>query len=240
MSSKESSQTMEIIDDVDKYDKSFNILILGDCNIGKTSFIEAIKRKNIQKEYIPTVIFEYSSLYVKINDKIIKFGIWDISGQETSRSLINDFLKKTSLIILVYDITNIKSFENIDTWIKYIKSITEKSKSKSKIILVGNKSDLQDERVVTEEEGKEKCESNHLTEFMECSCKNGINVKEIFINAAKILYDPNNLNLENENNSHSEEDKSASSSNNFEDNLFIRESHKIKKKSCPCCPFSCC
>ena len=237
MSSKESSQTMEIIDDVDKYDKSFNILILGDCNVGKTSLIDVVKGNKFKETYNPTVGFDFFSLCVKIYDKIIKLQIWDISGQETYRSLINDFLKKTSLIILVYDITNIKSFENIDTWLKDIKIITEEAK----IILVGNKSDLAGKRVVTEEKGKEKCESNHLTEFIECSSKNGINVKEIFINTAKILYDDlNNMNLENEINLDSKEDKNASSSNNFEDDFLIRESFKIKKKSCPCCHSNCC
>ena len=168
--------------------------------------------------------------------EIIKFNNWDMTGKEIYRDFVLGFLREASLIILVYDITNRKTLDNIDTWIKYIKSITEKSK----IILVGNKSDLQDERVVTEEEVKEKYESNHLTEFMECSSKNGINVKEIFINAAKILYDTNTINLENKIKSDSEEDKNSSSSYNFEDNFLIRESYKIKKKSCPCCPFSCC
>ena len=236
MSSKESFQTMEIINDVDKYDRSFKIIILGDCNVGKTSLIDVVKGNKFKERYNPTVGFDFFSLCVKIYDKIIKLQIWDLSGQETHRSLINDFLKKASLIILVYDITNIKSFENIDTWLKDIKIITEEAK----IILVGNKSDLAGKRVVTEEKGKEKCESNHLTEFIECSSKNGINVKEIFINAAKILHDTNTINLENKIKSDSEEDKNSSSSYNFEDNFLIRESYKIKKKSCPCCPFSCC
>ena len=64
----------------------------------------------------------------------------------------------------------------------------------------------------------EKCELNELTEYMECSCKNGINVEEIFIKVAKILYDPNTMNLEN----------------------VLKKSIKTKKRSCPCCPFSCC
>ncbi len=123
-------------------------------------------------------------------------------------------MKNSSLIILVYDITNRKSFENIDTWINDIKSVTEKGK----IILIGNKSDLEEERVITEKEAMEKCELNELTEYMECSCKNGINVEEIFIKVAKILYDPNTMNLEN----------------------VLKKSIKTKKRSCPCCPFSCC
>ena len=94
---------------------------------------------------------------------------------------------------------------------------------------IGNKSDLEEERVITEKEAMEKCELNELTEYMECSCKNGINVEEIFIKVAKILYDPNTMNLENEDSLVSDD----------EDNV-LKKSIKTKKRSCPCCPFSCC
>ena len=237
MSSEKSSPKVEfIIKDPGVSDCSFTILICGDSRVGKKSLVKVAKGEIFSEEYKALVGHAYFSLGVKKDNAIIKFNIWDIYSNETDKKFMIDFFKNYSLIILVYDVTDRKTFENIDTWIEYVKSIREKGK----IILIGNKSDLEGKREVTEEEGKKKCESNHLTEFMECSCKNGINVKEIFFNAAKILYDPNNLNLENENNSDSEEDKSASSSNNSEDDSFIREIYKIKKKSCPCCPFSCC
>ena len=176
--------------------------------------INATVGKTFQKENIETPGCQFCPFGAKIDNKIIKFKIFDMSGKEMYKTLVQSYLKNSSLIILVCDITNRKSFENIDTWINDIKSVTEKGK----IILIGNKSDLEEERVITEKEAMEKCELNELTEYMECSCKNGINVEEIFIKVAKILYDPNTMNLEN----------------------VLKKSIKTKKRSCPCFPFSCC
>ena len=230
---KESFPCVKLIyKQIDKCDKSFKISILGDCRVGKTSLIKVAKGETFKEEYKETIACELNSFGAEIYNKIIKFNNWDMTGHETYRIIINKYAKNSSLIILVYDITNRNSFENIDTWINDIKS----NSKKSKIILVGNKSDLEDERAVTEEEGKEKCELNKLTEFMECSCKNVKNVQEIFIKVAKILYNANNLNLENEGNSKEDND---SLSYNSEENV-LKKSIKIKKRSCPCCPFSCC
>jgi len=133
MLSKESESvpTVELIyQPIYEYDKSFKIIIVGDCRVGKTSLINATVGKTFQKENIETPGCQFCPFGAKIDNKIIKFKIFDMSGKEMYKTLVQSYLKNSSLIILVYDITNRKSFENIDTWINDIKSVTEKGKNR--------------------------------------------------------------------------------------------------------------
>ena len=101
------------------------------------------------------------------------------------RSLITNFYRNTSLAMMVYSIDSRESFEHINIWLKEIKIHSHPDVI---IILIGNKSDLEEERKVTYEEAKKFKEENKLLYFEETSAKNGINSKEIFYESAKILF----------------------------------------------------
>ena len=105
--------------------------------------------------------------------------------QEMYNSLINNFYRNTSLAMMVYSIDSRESFEHINIWLKEIKIYSHPDVI---IILIGNKSDLEEERKVTYEEAKKFKEENKLLYFEETSAKNGINSKEIFYESAKILF----------------------------------------------------
>ena len=189
MSSKKSNENIKFIPKLDlkkKPDEKIKVVIIGDCRVGKTALIERIICNKFLEEYHTTIGFLYNNLNLKINDKILELDIWDTSGNEVYKSLAKNHLQSASIAILVYDITNRASFKSIDSWLKELDT-------NPTIILVGNKSDLEDKRQVQIEEIKNNPNLKDKI-FFECSVKNGINVKEIFIEAAKLLYKKSNIN----------------------------------------------
>ena len=169
-----------------KYDINFKMIVIGDPYVGKTCLADRIKKDLFNKDYSPTVGFDFFSYMTKIEDKIIRIQIWDTCGQEVYRSLISNFYKNISLAMIVYAIDSRESFTHIKSWLKEIKMY---SNPDVKIILVGNKKDLENERKVTYEEAKKFKEENQILYFEETSAKMGINAKEVFMEAAKILYE---------------------------------------------------
>ena len=172
-------------------DKSFKIIIVGDSGVGKSCLTQKALRNKFDESNKTTIGYEYSTLNIKIEDKIIKLQIWDTCGQEIYRSLISNFYHNSALAIIVYSITNKTSFENIDSWYNELKNFSEPNID---IILLGNKIDLESQRQVSREEGENFKKKFNLKKFVECSAKNGFNVPNIFIEAAKILYDKYFLN----------------------------------------------
>ena len=112
--------------------------------------------------------------------------IWDTCGQELYRSLITNFYRNSSLAIIVYAINSKDSFENIEMWLRELRT---HSNPDAKVFLIGNKCDLENERKITKEQGENFCKLNKLNLFIEASAKTGFNSKKVFIKAAKILFD---------------------------------------------------
>ena len=142
------------------------------------------------------VLFEFYCFNVKVNEKIIKLQIWDTCGQEAYRSLIKNFYRNASLAIVVYSVEDLQSFNDIDIWLKQVKTY---GTSSCKIFLIGNKIDTENRKVSTEM--GIKCKNDFFFDcFMETSAKDGINIKELFINCATILYEENQSLIESFNN----------------------------------------
>ena len=172
--------------DLGQYDLCFKLIIVGDCGVGKSCLtIKAIKNY-FEELYAPTVGFEFLSFSIKINEQAIKLQIWDTCGQEAYRSLINSFYRNSSLAILVYSIDNMKTFSNLEIWLNEIKT---QSNPDIKIILIGNKVDLEDIREVSKEQGEKFCSDHNLCYFMETSAKTGFNAQNLFKKAGSILYE---------------------------------------------------
>ena len=165
-------------EDSSQYDLTFKIIIIGDPGVGKSCLTARAVNDKFESEYSPTIGFEFLTYSVKIKDKIIKLQIWDTCGQEMYRSLITNFYRNTSLAMMVYSIDSRESFEHINIWLKEIKIHSHPDVI---IILIGNKSDLEEERKVTYEEAKKFKEENKLLYFEETSAKNGINSKRNFL-----------------------------------------------------------
>ena len=128
-----------------EYDLSFKVIVIGDTGVGK-SCLTVRGIKNVFENVKDTTIgFEFFTLMIKfINEQqIIKLQIWDTCGQEIYRSLVTNFYRSATLAFIVYSLDNYQSFKNIDVWLREIRT---NSSPEVKIILIGNKKDLEDER----------------------------------------------------------------------------------------------
>ena len=173
-----------LTEEIGEIDFSFKIIVIGDSAVGKSSLTLRGAKDKYKDFYTPTIGFEFLSFTIKIKNQIIKLQIWDTCGQEVYRSLISSFYRNSSLAILVYAINNQESFDSLETWLDEIKTQTHPN---LKIFLIGNKIDLEDQRVVSKEAGEELAKDHNLNLFMETSAKTGINAREVFIRAAKML-----------------------------------------------------
>ena len=182
---KDIIQTELLPEDYNKYDLSFKMIVVGDAGVGKSCLTSKASKGIFEELYAPTIGFEFLVFNVKINDKVVKLQIWDTCGQELYRSLISSFYRNSSLAMMVYAINNKESFNHIKSWLKEVKL---QSNPDVKIFLIGNKSDLDKERKVKEEDARIFMEENGIHFFSETSAKNGINAKEVFVEAAKLLY----------------------------------------------------
>ena len=176
-------------DDYTQYDLSFKVIVIGNSGVGKSSFTNNAVKNIFEDEYNTTIGFEFFSFNIKLKETIIKLQIWDTCGQELYRSLISNFYRNASLAIVVYAVNNNDSFQDVDMWFRELRTHASPD---IKIFLVGNKTDLVDERVVTTKQGEEFAKLNHVTKFIEASAKNSINTQSTFIEIAKLLFDEYN------------------------------------------------
>jgi small GTP-binding protein len=146
--------------------------------------------KGIKDIFVPdtlsTVGFEFLTYSIKLNGQIIKLQIWDTCGQEIYKSLVASFYRNTSLAILVYSIDNRNSFNDVDRWLKEIRTYANPD---VKLFLIGNKSDLESKREVSEDKARRYTDENKILYFAETSAKTGTNCNDMFIHAAKLLYE---------------------------------------------------
>ena len=172
-------------EDYAQYDLSFKLIIIGDSGTGKSCLTTKAVKNNFEDYYQATVGFEFLTFNMKINDLVIKMQIWDTCGQEIYKSLISNFYRNSSLAVIVYSIDNKESFEHAENWLTDLKS---QANPDVRIFLVGNKSDLEDERKVSKDDGLKFKNDQGLDLFMETSAKTGYNARNVLIEAAKLLY----------------------------------------------------
>ena len=172
-------------EDFAQYDISFKIIVIGDSGVGKSCLTTQAVRQNFEEFYTATVGFEFLTFNMRINNNVLKLQIWDTCGQEVYKSLISNFYRNSSLALILYAIDNSDSFRHAETWLNDLK---QQANPNVKIFLVGNKSDLEDKRVITKEEGEKFKEEKNLDKFIETSAKTGENAQEVLLEAAKLLY----------------------------------------------------
>lgn len=167
------------------FDLSFKIIIIGDSFVGKSCLALKATKGLFDSNYSPTIGFEFLTFFVNIDNTNLKLQIWDTCGQEVYRSLISSFYHNSSLAILVYSIDNENSYNNLETWLNEIKTLGNPNMN---IFLIGNKADLEDKRQVSKERAEEFCKSHQIKLFLETSAKTGLNAKNVFIEASKLLF----------------------------------------------------
>ena len=139
------------------------VVFMGDLKVGKTSLVKKLIGNKFEEDYNPTNGYEFKKYLIKVNGTIIKFQIWDMSGDENYRPNVIRLYRNAQMGILVYSICSRESFNNLENWIIQMKSHSPTSK----IFLLGNKSDLGGKREVSYEEGKNIYEKYKLDFFKE-------------------------------------------------------------------------
>ena len=166
------------------YDHMFRYIIVGDMGVGKSCLLLQFTDHKFRHQHQLTIGVEFGGKTIDVKNKSIKIQIWDTAGQEAYQSITRTYYKGAIGALLVYDITKHDSFDNINKWIKEIKTHGSKDLC---CMLIGNKKDLEEQRQVKYEEGKELAEQNKYL-FLETSAKTAENVQEAFIKSAeKIL-----------------------------------------------------
>ena len=173
------------------YDKSIKIILLGETKVGKTSLINRLCNNQYNENLPQTSSIQSYNYLVKVNEFILRMQIWDISGQEKNNALINNYFQSTDYAIYLYSIDDKQSFNKLKDWFENFQKKNDNTDART--ILLGNKKDLNKERVVTYEQGEIFAKEYQITSFKEISCKNGneenINdILDIFDNIAKFYY----------------------------------------------------
>ena len=156
----------------------YKIIFVGDAGVGKTTIINRINDNEFQSAYDATIGVDFWPKKINFRGNEITLQIWDTAGQERYRGLIPSYVRNSSIVFIVFDITNRKTFESIPKWIELIKSI-----EKNILVLIGNKDDLEEKREVEEKEGEELAKKNEIA-YYELSAKrdNNNDIKKIFFN----------------------------------------------------------
>ena len=169
------------------YDYLFKVLLLGDTDVGKSSLILRYTEETFNSKLVNSIGVDFKMKKKEIDGKIIKVQIWDTAGHERFRSITYSYYRGANAIIIVFDITDKKSFLSITEWLKQIEKHAKENVFK---FLVGNKSDLTEERKVTFEEAKEYADKHDLP-YIETSAKEGININELFESSIKSFLSSN-------------------------------------------------
>lgn len=157
----------------------FKVVVCGDPSVGKTSTILRFTDKAFMRTYIPTLGVSISEKKIKLGDEYVNLILWDIAGQSKFEVMRRHFYQGADAIILIFDLTNRKSFESILGWYNDIKKNLDLYQKKLIGFILGNKEDLIDERVVPHDEAVKVAESLHI-KIVETSALTGRNIEESF------------------------------------------------------------
>ncbi|XP_042611353.1 ras-related protein Rab-6A-like isoform X2 [Cyprinus carpio] len=163
--------------------RKFKLVFLGEQRVGKTSLITRFMYDSFDNTYQATIGIDFLSKTMYLEDRTVRLQLWDTAGQERFRSLIPSYIRDSTIAVVVYDITNLNSFQQTSKWIDDVR--TERG-SDVIIMLVGNKTDLADKRQVSVEAAEKKARELGVM-YIETSAKAGYNVKQLFRRVAAAL-----------------------------------------------------
>lgn len=193
----------------------YKILILGNCSVGKSSILNRYVNNSFSEFQLSTIGLDVINKNLTLdNGKEVTLQIWDTAGSERYQSMTRNYFRGADGILLIFDITNFVSYNNIEKWIEQIKETTNDG---IPMYLIGNKIDLEEERIVGENE-LQYLVKNYSLKYKEVSAKSGVNIKETFFELAKEI---DEFHEKNKNNNYS-------NLNELKPNMF----KKKKKKDC--------
>lgn len=166
-------------------DHLFKLIIIGDTGVGKSCLMKRVMDNEFKTEHQVTIGVEFGSFGIKVEDKVIKLQIWDTAGQESFKSVTRIFYRGAHCVFLTYDVTREDTFANLSQWLSEVK---QHATEDVRIYMVGNKSEMEEQREVTYERAVEMARAQKIHRVFETSAKTGYNVEELFASVGKELY----------------------------------------------------
>ncbi|CDO95906.1 unnamed protein product [Kluyveromyces dobzhanskii CBS 2104] len=166
------------------YDSVMKILLLGDSGVGKSCLLVRFVEDKFTPTFITTIGIDFKIKTVDINGKRVKLQLWDTAGQERFRTITTAYYRGAMGIVLIYDVTDERTFENIRQWFS---TVNQHASEDVVMLLVGNKKDMET-RTVSFEQGEALAKELGIP-FIEASAKDDTNVSEIFFTLAKLIQD---------------------------------------------------
>lgn len=153
--------------------QSHKVVFIGNSSVGKTSIISQMIYNNSTDSQQPTVGIDFFSKNITVGTDTIRIQIWDTAGQEQFHSLIPSYLRNSTIAVIVYDISNQESFQSLEHWIKDVQDVANPA-----MIIVGNKTDLEEIRTVSTEDGEKFAQSQNA-KFIETSARKPSNIDKL-------------------------------------------------------------
>ncbi|KAI3990471.1 hypothetical protein MKX01_023251 [Papaver californicum] len=163
-----------------EYDYLFKLLLIGDSSVGKSCLLLRFSDDSFVESHISTIGVDFKISTLELEGKTVKLQIWDTAGQERFRTITSSYYRGAHGIIIVYDVTEKESFDNVKQWLIEIDRYANDTVCK---LLVGNKCDLIEEKEVETETAKALADNLGIS-FLETSAKDSINVEQIFLTMA--------------------------------------------------------
>jgi Ras-related protein Rab-10 len=165
------------------YDLLFKLLLIGDSGVGKTCLLFRFSDDAFNTTFISTIGIDFKIKTIELGGKRIKLQIWDTAGQERFHTITTSYYRGAMGIMLVYDITSAKTFDNITKWLR---NIDEHANEDVEKMILGNKCDMADKRQVSRQKGEEIARQ-HSVPFLETSAKSNINVEKAFLDLTQAI-----------------------------------------------------
>jgi small GTP-binding protein len=163
---------------------NFKFIVIGSSGVGKTAILKRLVDDVFTRESQTTIGVEFLATAIDVDGVSIKLQIWDTAGQERFRSIAKAYFRSAIGVILVFDLASRRSFEDLNQWLNDVHSLCDPN---AEITLIGNKSDLTEERAVTAAEADSFAELHHLA-YLETSAAGGNNIHEAFRRTAAAIY----------------------------------------------------
>lgn len=195
------------------YDHLFKLLIIGDSGVGKSSLLLRFSDNTFTGSYITTIGVDFKIKTINVDGQKVKLQIWDTAGQERFRTITSTYYRGTHGVVIVYDVTNGETFANVKRWLQEIDQNCDVVNS----VLVGNKNDTPDRKVVLTEDAQRFADSMNIQLF-ETSAKDNINVEEMFMAITRLVIRTKLNSIEQRNDS--------------KDIVSLRDKKKKKKSNC--------
>lgn len=165
---------------ISDYDYLFKLLLIGDSGVGKSSLLLRFTDDSFSENYISTIGVDFKIRTVQLDGKTVKLQVWDTAGQERFRTITSSYYRGAHGIVVVFDLTSQDSFDNVKQWLFEIDKYASEQVKK---LLVGNKADLVQKRVIQKETAEQFAKSLQIP-YIETSAKTAQNVEQAFVQMA--------------------------------------------------------